>query len=210
MKTALLLIGLISACMARQTPSLLAKLQSDYPTEESWEDVMGEFKFFSESMYTTYNGFVRGLYREHDRVIVPQECLGEWVTKNLTYLERVWEKVWNFEILSIPYDDAIEAAKDLVNLFYRNRDYCMIDKLVADIESICDYEDCFDDIDVIDNIKTNFFAIAAKVEPVVEYFLSPDLMDSESDEDILKMADTFGEAYGAVISYILGFNKRFQ
>ena len=63
---------------------------------------------------------------------------------------------------------------------------------------------------MINNIKTNLFAIAAKAEPLIEYFLSPDLMDSDEDEDILKMADTFGEAYGAVISYILGFNKRIK
>ena len=211
MKTALIL-GMLSlaAVSARQTPSLLAQLKQDYPNEETWEDVMSEFKFFSKTIYTTYNGFVRGFYREHDRVVVPQECLGEWVTQNLTYLERVWEKVWDFEILNIPYDDAIEAAKDVVNLIYRNRDYCMIDKLITDISSICDYEDCLDDINVIENIKTNLFAIAAKAEPLLEYFLSPTLMESEEDEDILKMADTFGEAYGAVMSYILGFTKRFK
>ena len=86
----------------------------------------------------------------------------------------------------------------------------MIDKLVEDFDSICDYEDCLDDIDFLTNVKTNFFAIAAKVEPVIEYFLSPNFEDTESDEDILKMADKFGEAYGAVISYVLGFNKRFK
>ncbi len=58
------------------------------------------------------------------------------------------EKFYNFEILNIPYEDAIEAAKSVVNIFYRNRDYCMIDKLVADFDSICNYEDCLDDIDV--------------------------------------------------------------
>ena len=214
MKTALILsvlsLSALSVVSAGQTPSLLAKLQQDYPSEETWEDVMSEFKFFSKTLYTTYNGFIRGFYREHDRVVVPEECLGEWVTKNLTYLERVWEKVWNFEILNIPYDDAIEAAKDVVNLIYRNRDFCAVDKLVTDISSICDYEECLDDIDVINNIKTNLFAIVAKLEPVLEYFLSPDLMESEDDEDIEKMADTFGEAYGAVMSYILGFNKRFN
>ena len=113
MKTALTLSVLaLSATLAstKHFPSILTQYRDDFNDMESWEDVMSEFKFFTQSMYTTYNGFMRGLYREHDRVIVPQECLGDWVTQNLTYLERVWEKVWNFEILSIPYDDAIEAA----------------------------------------------------------------------------------------------------
>ncbi len=98
----------------------------------------------------------------------------------------------------------------MVNLIYRNRDYCMIDKLVEDLNSICDYEDCIDDIDFATNVKTNFFAIAAKVEPVINYLFSPDSMDTETDEDILKMADVFGEAYGSLISYVLGFENRFK
>ena len=134
----------------------------------------------------------------------------DWVTKNLTYLERVWEKVWNLELLSIQYEDALEAAKDVVNLIYRNRDFCMIDKLVDDLNSICDYENCIDDVDFVTNFKNNFFAIAAKVEPVISYFLSPDSIDSASDEEILKMGDVFGDAYGSIISYVLGFNKRFK
>ncbi len=52
--------------------------------------------------------------------------------------------------------------------------------------------------------------IAAKIEPVVEYLLSPDNLDSGSDDDMLKMCDVFGEAYGTLISYIIGFDKRFK
>ena len=85
---------------------------------------MSDFKFYSKLIYSTYNGFVRGLYREHQRNVINENCLGEWATKNLTYLEKVMEKINDLEILDIPYEDAIEAAKDAVNLIYRNRDAC--------------------------------------------------------------------------------------
>ena len=64
-------------------------------------------------------------------------------------------------------------------------------------------------MDVIQNIKEHLFAIAGKLEPVLEFFMSNN-MDSQSDDDVLKMADTFGEAYGSIISFVIGFDKRFN
>lgn len=34
--------------------------------------------------------------------------------------------------------------------------------------------------------------------------------DIESDEEILKMIDQVGENYGAIVSYIFGFEKKFN
>ena len=200
-----LTIATLTTAVAATRPSILAQFESSYNQTE----IMSEFKFMSKLIYSTYNGFVRGLYREHQRNVINENCLGEWATKNLTYLEKVWEKVNDFEILDIPYEDAIEAAKDAVNLIYRNRDACDVQHIVKDLVNFCPDEDCLDNIEVVKNVKANLLVLIAKVEPVFDYFFNPESLDAASDEEVIRMGDTFGDAYGTVISYVLGFDKRY-
>ncbi len=202
--TLALTIATLTTAVAATRPSILAQFESSYNSTE----IMSEFKFMSKLIYSTYNGFVRGLYREHQRNVINENCLGEWATKNLTYLEKVWEKVNDFEILDIPYEDAIEAAKDAVNLIYKNRDACDVQHVVKDLVNFCPDDDCLDDIDVLKNVKANLLVLIAKIEPVFDYLFN-DSVDTASDDEIIRMGDTFGDAYGTVISYVLGFDKRY-
>ena len=104
----------------------------------------------------------------------------------------------------------MEAAKDMVNLIYRNRDACDVDHIVKDLTEFCPDDSCFDDIDVGANLKANLLVLIAKVEPVLDFLFSPNYeFDDTSDEEVLKMADTMGDAYGSMISYMLGFDKRY-
>ena len=70
-----------------------------------------------------WNGFIRGLYREHYVDLVSQDCFGDWIEKNLTHLDdiagRVFSMTWD-----ITYDEAQEAAHDAVNLMYKNFQFC--------------------------------------------------------------------------------------
>ena len=200
-----LTIATLCSAVAATRPSILAQFESSYNQTE----VTSEFKFMSKLMYATYNGFARGLYREHSRTVINENCLGDWVTKNLTYLEKVWEKINDLELLEIPYEDAIEAAKDVVNLIYRNRDACDVDHVVKDLVNFCPDDSCFDSIDVVKNVKANLLVLIAKVEPVFDYLFNSDSLDAASDEEVIRMGDTFGDAYGTVISYVLGFDKRY-
>ena len=104
----------------------------------------------------------------------------------------------------------MEAAKDMVNLIYRNRDACDVDHIVQDLTEFCPNDSCFEDIDVVANLKANLLVLIAKVEPVLDFLFSPNYeFDDTSDEEVLKMADTMGDAYGSLISYIIGFDKRY-
>ena len=110
------------------------------------------------------------------------------------------------EILNITYDDAIEAAKDVVNLIFKNREFCQVDRVVTDIEKLCTADSCFEDLDIFSNIKDNIFPIFSKLEAVAEYLFKGDNM---SDADVVDMCDQIGEAYGSVMSYVIGFDERF-
>jgi hypothetical protein len=46
-------------------------------------------------MFNMWNGFVRGLYREHTTIVVDKECMGDWVTKNLTHLDNVMSRLFD-------------------------------------------------------------------------------------------------------------------
>ncbi len=187
-------------------PAFLQQSNNYYNATE----VMSEFKFMSKMIYATYNGFARGLYREQSREVISSQCLGDWVSQNLTYLDKVWNQIYDFKLLDIPYEDAMEAAKDMVNLIYRNRDACDVDHIVNDLTEFCPEDSCLEDIDVVANIKANLLVLIAKVEPVLDFLFSPNYeFDDTTDEDVLKMADTMGDAYGSLISYILGFDKRY-
>ena len=80
---------------------------------------------------------------------------------------------------------------------------------MKDLVNFCPDEDCLDEIDVVKNVKSNLLVLIAKIEPVFDYLFTDPVDDNSSDDDIIKMGDTFGDAYGTVISYVLGFDKRY-
>lgn len=74
------------------------------------------------------------------------------------------------------------------------------------MEAFCPDDSCIYDNNIWANIKDNMFPIFSKIEPVAEYlFKSEDLSDSE----IIRMCDIIGDAYGAIVSYVIGFDQRF-
>ncbi len=74
-------------------PALFVSQGSNYYNST---EAISEFRFMSKMIYSTYNGFARGLYREQAREVISSQCLGDWVSKNLTYLDKVWNKVYDF------------------------------------------------------------------------------------------------------------------
>lgn len=45
-----------------------------------------------------------------------------------------------------------------------------------------------------------------KIEHMFELILNEDI---ETDEEVFHIADGFGEDYGAILSYVIGFDQRF-
>lgn len=60
---------------------------------------------------------------------------------------------------------------------------------------------------ILNNAKTNIIPIFTRCEQIVQLLLQADL---ETDEEILSAVDKLGEDYGALISYVMGFNMRFE
>lgn len=153
---------------------------------------------------------MRGLYHEHVHQIVDEKCFGEWIREDMSHVDDVMTRLFTFQF-PIAYEDALKAATELVNLFYMNQRYCSTYKIWEDLNSACpgnDILNCFSDFNVIlNNAKNNIIPIFTRCENMVQILLQADL---ETDEEILNAVDKLGEDYGALISYIMGFNKRFE
>ena len=55
-----------------------------------------DFQEFMHIMYSGYNGFVRGFYREQAQTLVDERCLNaEWIAANLTHLTSVMDRMFN-------------------------------------------------------------------------------------------------------------------
>lgn len=116
------------------------------------EQNMDDVAFFSGSFYNLYNGFVRGFYREHKTKVVSEECMGTWLQNNITHIDNVLERVADLDF-EIPYEDAMEAARDTVNIIYKNKEYCEFSKVMTDVMSICsDEENCITDVQLMTNL----------------------------------------------------------
>ena len=85
-------------------------------------------------MYSFYNGFFRGFYRSRLVYMFHPDCFGDdgWLKGNITFLDKVAlqivSKEWPKEA------DAYEAARDLVNIVYLNRDKCEFQRVHNDIK----------------------------------------------------------------------------
>lgn len=92
-----------------------------------------------------------------------------------------------------------------------NQRYCSTFKIWDDLNAACpgnDILNCFADIDhLVDNAKSNMIPIFTRCEQIFQLMLRADL---ETDEEVLNAVDRLGEDYGALISYVMGFSKRFE
>lgn len=185
--------------------ALIACAVTAIPTKMLSEETMDDLTYMDKLFFNMWNGFVRGLYREHTTVVVDQECFGDWVSQNLTHLDDVMSRVFDFQF-DITFEEAKEAAVDVVNLFYKNMEYCKFKKVFDDLYNFCGPELTCIDMQIFTNIQQNVFPMAMKIEHMFELLMKE---DPTSDAEVFAIADGFGEDYGAILSYVLGFDKRF-
>ena len=87
---------------------------------------------------------------------------------NMTHLDSVMNKLVTFTF-PIAYEDAVQAATDIVNLFYMNQRYCLAYKVWEDLNAACpqgDIMNCMDMEIILSNGKSNMFGIFNKVENI--------------------------------------------
>ena len=117
-------------------------------------------------------------------------------------------RVFDFQF-DLTYTEAVDVAMDIVNLIYKNREYCAFEKPVYDIVQHCgdDLSLCFNLDNAFERIQKNFMPLAVRIEQMFELLMRDDF---ETDEEIYAALDKFGENYGALISFVLNFENSFK
>lgn len=171
------------------------------------QDQMDDLFFMDKMFYDMYNGFVRGLYREHTTKVVDEQCFGPWIQSNVTHLNSIMEKMLlDFQLPG--YNDASQAAQEVVNLIYANYDYCQVQKIVDDFKAFCpDGYSCLSDLTLTENLKKNGMQLGMKIYELFNLLLTSEMI---TDEEILQIMDKLGETYGYIFSYLFDFNIRFN
>ena len=171
------------------------------------QEQLDDFDFLNQMNYNMYNGFVRGLYREHTHKVVDEQCFGAWIKEDMSHLNDVMYRFFMFEF-PISYEDSLKAATDVVNLFYMNQRYCSAYKIYDDLKSVCgeDLMECFDPETFMENGKNALIPLFTRGEQIVSLLFRDEF---ETDEEVLQAMDKFGENLGYITSYVLGFDKRF-
>ena len=198
----ILLVAFLSTLVASQSISF------DYQIAKIDVMTADDIKDFTEIFKSLWNGFLRGYYKEIKSDVIDENCLGEWIVNNLTELSVYGAKMANLEL---SYEEAQTAALDVVNIAYMNWDYCLFTKFVAD------NTEYFNEIDMgsddylynvfMPSLQQNMFQIGSKAMDIFSMITHID--DEQTDEEILAIVDRLGEDYGAILSYLFGFNKEF-
>ena len=59
--------------------ALIAISQAGFITQSKNSDIE-DFRFMNKVLYSIYDGFISGMYREQNTHVVSDECFGEWIT----------------------------------------------------------------------------------------------------------------------------------
>ena len=199
---ALVLVSLFAASSYQQSfiASQMGVFEDQVPM--TWDDV----KWGNEFFQSAWNGFLRGYYRSTKTNMISDQCFGEWILSNATQLADYADKASQ---MNLSYEEASEAAVDIVNIIYKNFDYCQFNKFFQDNMNYFSNLDLSSDYlteTLIPTLQANLFQIGAKGMDLFNVLNSLSGEDI-SDEELFNVVDRVADDYGSILSYVLGFNK---
>lgn len=79
--------------------------------------------------------WAKGYYQESGDV-VSDECFGEWMHDSFQKIKN-FIKTWKDDPLAVPLEDYYAISKEVVDLLFKNKDTCQINKQVNDFKVWC-------------------------------------------------------------------------
>ena len=121
--------------MRLSVTTVMAVLNTLFVWQQSSSDlVIEDLSHTAALSYSVYNGFLRGLYREHLPHMISTECFGDWIKGNMTLIDQVGVRIAAGEILRIEEEQMREFAEDIVNIVYLNKDRCEFHRIYSEIK----------------------------------------------------------------------------
>ena len=110
-----------------------------FSTEEQ-ECLPGEslslITFERKMLYSIWNGVVKGVYGLEDPNPIDQQCLGDWMEDDyISIAQLAMDFTYNGSVGpdGVTYDEAVQGATKMVDLWYNANYQCQYEKIMRDI-----------------------------------------------------------------------------
>ena len=199
--------------MPKKEEIVVPEVEPETAEEQTWIEYAEEESYYMKNFWL---GAFQGLYGMSGKVDRPTEdCFGEWIPETMTELKSFREAAKE-GIMGVSMEECEAAAYDVVDLLFKNDEYCHFRKAFWDVHSYCHV---IDDVEegspcavgnALDNMQKNTFSIITQVSSAASIFKQQkwEDMDQESRGFALNqmghsMAQLFADLVGFSASKII-------
>lgn len=131
------------------------------------------------------------------------DCFGSWVTDSMHELVNFgWDMTHDWR--NVTFAETETAAYDVVDLLFRNDEYCHFRQTFWDVWDFCHVEgNC---VDIFANIQTNAFSLITQVSSTIAAMKAKKWEDMDRAQKGYAM-NTMGKALTQIVADVIGFDQ---
>ena len=99
---------------------------------------------------------------------------------------------------------------EVVDLLYLNNDYCQVKKVGKDFINMLENCELITEEEIFLNFKNGWLHLAMKASRIWDLFMDDNAWMEDEAKMIGQYFDTTGDIFGTFLSYISGFDQRFN
>ena len=132
-----------------------------------------------------------------------EDCFGKWVPESMNEL-TYWGWNMRYDWNELSYGQTETAAYDVVDLIFRNDEYCHFRQTFWDIHDFCALEGNCEDI--LSNMQTNAFSIITQLSSSLAAMKAKPWGELEIEQKGYVM-NTLGKSIAQIAVDLIGFNE---
>lgn len=131
------------------------------------------------------------------------DCFGPWVTESAHELVNFgWDVTHDFR--KVTFSETETAAYDVVDLMFRNDEYCHFRQTFWDVYDFCSQEDhC---TSILANVQTNAFSLITQVSSTLAAFQTKKWAEMGREQKGYVL-NTVGKAVTQIVADVIGFEN---
>jgi hypothetical protein len=164
-----------------------------------WE-TMNNINYYAKNIWI---GMHQGFYGMSMHANKPTEdCFGSWIPDSVHEISTFGDQMAH-NFMSVEFDVVETAAYDVVDLVFKNDEYCHFRQTFWDIYSFCKIEgNCSD---VLTNIQTNAFSMITQVSQAFAIFKQRPWKEMDTEGKAYAL-NQLGHSSTQVVADVLGFH----
>ena len=164
-----------------------------------WE-LMSNINFYAKNVWL---GMHQGFYGMSMHANKPTEdCFGSWIPETVHEISTFGDTLTH-NFMGLEYDVVETAAYDVLDLVFKNDEYCHFRQTFWDIYSFCRVEgNC---TDILQNVQTNAFSMVTQVSSALAIFKQQKWSDMDVEGRAYAL-NQLGHASTQLVTDLLGFH----